>query len=264
MSDTDKLERAAETHRAQLADRLSGLASSLNPDPYARKAVGEAADMGQMITHSVVRGAKRNPAGFALIGIGAALVALNSARTPQRSAGPVRPGAPKPSETTGGNFDERVARADALMQRRERAASGRFAQSPSASSLRKSLDKGLDRLSPEARARVTKARLKAIEAQEKLETHARRASARAQEAHSSQPFLTGAIAAGIGAVIGSLLPSTRFEADLMGETRDRMMRDAEAVLRDEIAAVEQRGKAAIESGIAEARSEFSQPPGSSV
>ncbi|MFP7571160.1 hypothetical protein [Marivita sp. S2033] len=253
MSDKDQLERTAETHRAHLADRLSSLASSVNPEARGKRAIGEASDMGQMVTRAVLDGAKRNPAGFALVGVGAALIALTSARsqhTPRPSAGL------KSYEDTG-NFDDRLDRADAHMKARSRAASGHFAHSQSASTLRKSLDKGLDKLSPEARARVTKARLKVIDAQEKFEYQAHKASAQAREAHQSQPFITGAIAAGIGAVIGALIPSTKVEADLMGATRDQMMRDAESVLRDEISKVERQGKAAIESGIAEAKAEFS-------
>lgn len=42
----------------------------------------------------------------------------------------------------------------------------------------------------------------------------------------------------------------------MGATRDKMMRDAEAVLRDEVAKLERQGKTAVETGLREARSEF--------
>lgn len=96
-----------------------------------------------------------------------------------------------------------------------------------------------------------------IDAQEAVERHTRQATEQAREAHQSQPFLTGAVVAGLGALIGALLPSTRTEADLMGATRDKMMRDAEAILRDEMSKLEQQGKAAVESGIRSARAEFS-------
>ena len=154
------------------------------------------------------------------------------------------------------NYDDRIARADRQMKAREQAQSGHFAASQSASRLRKTLDNGLDKLSPEARARVTEARIKVIDAQEKLDRQARRSARQVSAAHQSQPFLTGALVAGIGALIGALLPSTKAEADLMGATRDKMMRDAEAVLRDELAKLERQGKAAVESGIREARAEF--------
>ncbi len=248
MPNADQLERNAETHRAHLTDRLGELASSVNPEAKAKRAVGQTADLGQTITNAVLDGAKRNPSGFALIGIGAALIAFSATKKDE----------PKltPYDEMGGH-DDRIARADAQMQARQQAMTGRFARPQSASTLRKSLDKGLDRLSPEARARVTEARLKVIDAQEALERKARHTSQQAQDAHQSQPFLTGAIVAGIGALIGSLIPSTKAEADMMGATRDKMMRDAEAVLRDELRRLEQQGKAAVETGIEHARAEFS-------
>lgn len=248
MPNADQLERNAESHRAQLTDHISNLASSVNPEARAKRAVGQTADLGQTVVAAALDKAKNAPSGLALIGIGAALMALNSGQKRE-------PGLTSYNEM--GGHDDRIARADRQMKARQRVKTGRFANTQSASTLRKSVDKGLDKLSPEARARVTEARLKVIDAQEKLERHARRSSQRAQDAHQSQPFLTGAIVAGIGALIGALLPSTKAETELMGATRDKMMRDAEAVLRDEVSKLERQGKAAVESGIREARAEFS-------
>jgi ElaB/YqjD/DUF883 family membrane-anchored ribosome-binding protein len=243
----DQLEKSAETHRAHLTDHLSALASSVNPEARAKAAVGQTTDLTETLAKAAMNGAKRNPSGLALIGIGAALIALSANKKEEATL---------TSYDDMGSHDDRIARADAKMQARTRAMTGRFAQTESASSLRKSLDKGLDHLSPEARARVTEARLKAIDAQEAVERHARQTSAQAREAHQSQPFLTGAVVAGIGALIGALLPSTKAEADMMGATRDKMMRDAEAVMREELGKLEQQGKSAVETGIKEARSEF--------
>lgn len=248
MPNADQLERSAEAHRAQLTDHISALASSIQPEARAKAAVGQTADLGQTLVSAALDGARRNPSGLALIGIGAALIALG---------GPRRDGPRLTAYNDMHGHDDRIARADAKMRARDQASTGRFAASPSASALRKSLDKGLDRLSPEARARVTDARLKVIDAQEVVERHTRQATEQAREAHQSQPFLTGAVVAGLGALIGALLPSTRAEADLMGATRDKMMRDAEAILRDEMSKLEQQGKAAVESGIRSARAEFS-------
>lgn len=251
MPNAEQLERDAETHRAQLTDQISALNASVNPEAAAKRAVGETADIGQTVAKALFDGAKRSPSGLALIGIGAAVVALNASRKNE----------PRPAEYDAKeNFDDRIARADSQMKARAQARTGRFSSTQSASTLRKSLDKGLDKLSPDARARVTEARLKVIDAQEKLDQQVRRSAKQAKHAHQSQPFLTGAIAAGIGALIGALLPSTKAEADLMGATRDKMMRDAEAVLRDEVAKLERQGKAAVETGLREARAEFADAP----
>ena len=250
MPHTDQLERNAETHRAHLTDQISALAKSVNPEATAKRAVGQTADIGQSVTKALMEGVKRSPSGLALVGIGAAVIALNAGQRPAASR------QPDPTE----NIDDRIARADRNMKARDQVETGRFAQSPSASTLRRSLDKGLDRLPPDARARVTEARLKVIDAQEKLDRQARLSARHAREAHESQPFLTGAIVAGIGALIGALLPSTKAEADLMGATRDKMMRDAEAVLRNEMAQLERQGKAAVDTGLREARAEFAGTP----
>ncbi|MFA8384677.1 MAG: DUF3618 domain-containing protein [Pelagibaca sp.] len=242
MPDVEELERNAEAHRAQLTDRISALAASVNPQAAAQRAVGQTTDLGQTVTKALMDGAKNAPSGFVLVGIGAAMIALNTGRT----------GTAKPKER-----DQMEAQQDRTARLTRPAQPGVEVQS--ASTLRKSLDKGLDKLPPEARARVTEARLKVIEAQEKLDRQARRSAEQARKAHQGQPLLTGVIAAGIGALIGSLLPSTKAETDLMGATRDRMMRDAEALFHAELAQLERQGKDAVETGLRKVGAEVSDP-----
>lgn len=242
MPDAEELERNAETHRAQLTDRISALSALVTPQAAAQRAVGQTADLGQTVTKALFDGAKNAPSGFVLVGIGAAMIALNSSRN----------GKTPPTER-----DQMDAQQDRTARLTRPVQQGAKAQS--ASVLRKSLDKGLDKLPPDARARVTEARLKVIEAQEKLDRQARRSAEQARKTHQGQPFLTGVIAAGIGALIGALLPSTKAEADLMGAARDRMMRDAEALLQAELAQLERRGKDAVETGLRKASAEMSEP-----
>ncbi len=78
MPNADQLERNAESHRAQLTDHISNLASSVNPEARAKRAVGQTADLGQTVVAAALDKAKNAPSGLALIGIGAALIALNS------------------------------------------------------------------------------------------------------------------------------------------------------------------------------------------
>ena len=247
MPSTRELEQTAETHRAQLTERLNRLASNAQPEASAQRAVGKSADLGQTLIHTLMKGAKQNPSGLAILGVGAAMIALSSQRQSTQPS--------LPSNETRGQ-DDRIASADARNKARDQVMTGRFAGPASASTLRKSLDKGLDKLSPEARARVTEARLKVIDAQEDIERRARRASEKARKTHYSQPLLTGAMVAGVGALVGALLPTTRTEDDMMGATRDQLMRDAEAALQAELSKLEDQGKAAVDSGIEAARSEF--------
>lgn len=248
MPSTRELEQTAESQRAQLTERLDTIASKAQPKANAQRAVGQSEDLGQTLIHTLMKGAKQNPSGLAIMGMGAVMIALSSQKQTNQSS--------LPSNETRGQ-DDRIASADAKIKARNQVMTGRFAAGQvSASTLRKSLDKGLDKLSPEARARVTEARLKVIDAQEDIERRARRASEKARETHYSQPFLTGAMVAGVGALVGALLPATRTEADMMGATRDKLMRDAEATLHAELSKLEEQGKAAVESGIEAARSEF--------
>lgn len=48
------------------------------------------------------------------------------------------------------------------------------------------------------------------------------------------PLAVGAVALALGAAVGMSIPSTRFEGELMGETRDNLMQKAEATARDTI------------------------------
>lgn len=243
-----KLETEAAQHRAGVVNALEGLFASLDPERIGRESVAQLSDTGRDLADAAFQGARRNPAGLALIGIGAAMIVAQS-----RKGDAPRMTARTPQAAMAGQ-DARIAAADDKLERKARIASGRFATGElSSSKMRQMLDAGLDKLGPEARERVIAARLKAVEAQEAVERHARKAQRKVTEAHRTQPFVTGLAAAGIGALVGALLPSTRAEAELMGAKRDQMMRQAEAMLKAEIAELESRGKAAVSAGVQEAK-----------
>jgi len=236
-----EIETEAEHHRAGAAAALSGLAHRLAPERIGHDAVSQGAQIAGDFGRSALSEVKRNPAGIALIGIGAAVIlsGMGRKRAPQ---------------TALGTEAERIAAADARIKAKARITAA--APASSASSMRSLLDKGLDHLPYEARQRVTKARLKAVDAQEAVERHAKRAAAQASAAHNERPFATGLIAAGVGGLIGALLPSTRTESTLLGAKRDQLMREAEAVLRAEIADLEARSKSAVTAGADAMRGEF--------
>ena len=127
---------------------------------------------------------------------------------------------------------------------------GGRAQGTTAAEMRARLDRGLDDLSAKARERVKAARLKAVEAQDAVDRQAARVTAAASDTHQSHPLLSAAIAAGIGGLVGALLPNTRHEDRLMGAHRDAALRDAEAVLREELASLTRTGADALSDRIA--------------
>jgi gas vesicle protein len=53
------------------------------------------------------------------------------------------------------------------------------------------------------------------------------------------PLAVGAVALALGAAVGMSIPSTRFEGELMGETRDNLVNKAQATARDTIDKVQQ-------------------------
>lgn len=246
-----QLERNADAHRAGLADTVAQLIRALNPERLGQDVVEQAAQTGRSAAEVAVRTAKNNPAGLALIGIGAALLMTTRAReTPSPTA--------VPSTDAMHGQSDRIAAAEEKISHRAQVQHGGATPSVSASTMRKMLDKGLDRLGPDARDRVIAMRLKAIEAQEAIERHARNARIAAADAHQSQPFATGLAVAGVGALVGALLPGTHKEAELMGPKRDQLFRAAESALREELSTLEARGKAAVTSAVQHGSAELSR------
>ncbi|WP_299297615.1 hypothetical protein [uncultured Tateyamaria sp.] len=234
----------ADGHREGLTLALNALLSNRAPEAAGHAATTQLADLARLVT----RRARANPLSVAVVGAGIAMFAL-----PQRPAPSPEP-QPTSSAPLSGEANKRIARAAARHKQQARVQADNVDVGPGrAQALRIKLDAGLDRLSPDARAKVRTARLNAIAAQEKLERHSAKLAAAAQKTHQERPIVTTLVAAGIGALIGAALPGTRREAEVLGAKRDQLLRDAEAVLRDEIATLEARSKSAIDSGMAAAR-----------
>ncbi|MGR3503692.1 hypothetical protein [Pseudaestuariivita sp.] len=223
----------ADTHRAALTATVADLWNAAAPRDIASGATADIADAAHRAAHAGARAVKGNGAALALIGAGIAMMVAS-----QRSAAQ-----PSDAHVSNDSEAERLARADAQMTTYPVAAP--TMEGPSASRMSQLLDKGLDALGPDARARVIDARRKALDAQTRIEEQARKASAKAVRAHDAQPLVTGLAAAGLGALIGGLLPSTRREDALMGHHRDRLMRDAEALLHHELDALKARAQEAL-------------------
>ncbi|WP_299658335.1 hypothetical protein [uncultured Tateyamaria sp.] len=251
--DAKQIEKAnADAHREGLADALSALLSTRLPDHLGRAATGQLSDTARMVVDKGMSGVRANPAGVALIGTGLAMLFM--ARNQPQSQTEARPTAATP---LSGEADERIAKADERIKQQARIQADKVDVGPGrAQALRMKLDAGLDKLGPDARARVRAARLKAVSAQEGLERHAARWTETARATHEDRPWMTVLAMAGIGAVVGALLPGTRRESELMGAKRDQLMREAERALRDEISALETRGKAAVNQGMSAVRDEL--------
>lgn len=245
MSELREIEREAAAERQRFASSLDALTSAVAPENIKAHAMTMVETHGSDIAQQAWSAARKNPAGFALIGAGLTLLLAGVGSSPEHAGqSRLREGLPSPEEAMIG-FDERVAAADAAMSS---SGGNTMSDEPKAKWLRDRIEDGLDALPPKARMRVREARQAAVNAQEKVEDRARQVARQSSAAVQSQPLAVGAVAFGIGAVIGALLPSSRREDALMGEHRDRLMAKARGVLNEEM----DKLHAATKSKIAEA------------
>ncbi|MEM1149160.1 MAG: hypothetical protein AAGI03_01180 [Pseudomonadota bacterium] len=224
MSDFETLQREAAGHRERLTTSLSKLSETLEPAAL-KSSLGDLAEgyVGES-GRQIVEVAKSKPVAFAFMGLGVALLAAGTSErpAPSQTSAPHLGGA----EDALDGFDARLHAADAAMSER-----------PRASSLRATIETGLEKLSPDARRRVLKARRLALDAQEKAEKHAKAATSATRDSFERNPLAVGALAIGAGALIGALLPRTRAEDRTLGASRDRLMQEAKAALAEELRAV---------------------------
>ncbi|MEQ5869332.1 hypothetical protein J4E08_05400 [Sagittula sp. NFXS13] len=186
----DELEAQAAVHRAGLAAALAGLTQNAQP------AALMGTDIAQTVAQTALKTAKRNPLGAALMGVGLAMLIAKSGQAKPPTAAEAGTKAPTPDT------------------------------SPSAEAMRLTLHEGLGHLPPEARKRVIRKRIEAMEAQEEVEKRPTDPLGVIKE-HKMVAFLA---IAGIGLAAAKLWPSKGLKAQ---EKRDQHMRAAEAQLQVE-------------------------------
>ncbi|MEO0744425.1 MAG: hypothetical protein AAFY49_03665, partial [Pseudomonadota bacterium] len=121
------------------------------------------------------------------------------------------------------------------------------AEPASASRMRAALHAGLDKLPPEAKARILNAREAAISAQDAVERRTARMAGQAHTMARQNPVACAAAAFGAGALVAALLPSTRREDALLGARRDAMMAQAQQMLQAEMARAREAVTQAVEA-----------------
>lgn len=230
------LEQRVALERAALADTLDQLGTALAPDRLKTEARDTLDRYGRDIGGQLWDATRENPAAFAMLGAGLALLLGNGTRRPDdaaRTPAESTPRAVPPTQAMTG-FDARVAAADSDLRSRM---TGTAPDVPRAERLRAALDQGLDRLTPAARRRVIDARVAAIRAQEAVEKRARRMARKSETLVKDQPIAIGAAALGVGVLLAGILPGTRQEDATLGRRRDAAMRAAKAALAREVDAI---------------------------
>lgn len=230
MSAPDQIEDQLNADRRRFADSLSRLSNSLAPGAVSQNLSAAVQNYGGEMTNQAVQFARRNPAGLVLTGVGVALMASGLGGRRQSPVSPPARTAIAPDAAFVG-FDARVAAADAAIKKEM---TGMSTETYRASKMRETLNVGLDALPEGARKRVIAARQAALSAQEKIEAHAAEAAARSRSFYAQNPLAVGAIALGLGALIGAMLPATRREDEILGAHRDALAKRAEAALREEM------------------------------
>lgn len=134
------------------------------------------------------------------------------------------------AETSGG-MAERVRDAAGTVRHAISDAAGSWGET--ASDLTARLSEGLEDLSEESRSRVVSARRAAHEARLSSKAMINKGARRASTFYEDQPLVIGALAAALGAAFGAALPHSKVEDDVMGDSRDRLVAEAEAVFREE-------------------------------
>lgn len=238
MTELERLEAQVGKDRAALERSFDALAETFSPDRIASDFNDTVKGYGGELGSQVMSVARQNPAATALIGAGLLLLMSRGDRRDGKQ--PARPSPVDPMDAMEG-FDARVEKADAAM----RSEMSGTLTSPSALRLRAALDRGIGKLPPDARARVLKARKAALDAQERVEAAARKATGRAKQTHQRHPMITGAIAFGIGAIAAALLPGTRREDALLGARRDALMTEAQRVMSEELNALRSKAEQAV-------------------
>lgn len=230
MPDITEIERDIAATRQSLATSLDALSAAVAPGNVKRHATAMAESYGDTLGRRARDAARGNPAAFALVGAGLGLLFTGTGTRPEtKEDGP----AAAPIDHALKGFDERVAVADSAMKL-EMTGMMEPATPPRAAWLRAKMEDGLDALPDRARARVIKARNAALEAQEKVEEQARKTAQASRTYFQEQPLVVGAIALGLGALVGALSPATRREDELLGDRRDAVMAAAKSTLREEM------------------------------
>lgn len=272
MTDTrtsNEIEREIHAERSALERAVHDLQASFSSEQIVSSLSDSLRNVGGDLAASISDTVRRNPVPSALIGFGLAWLAASAARSNTDSSSDERPAfgsARTPGTGTGlehtGNFDRRVAAADAAMHDyddadtdsgdgfvanlRQSASSMGSRASASIDDMVERITAGTEEMSDMARRRVVAAREKALTAQLKLESAASRAASNLNESVRSQPLAVGGAALVGGAIVGAVLPGTEREDQAFGAYRDQVLDEADRIYREEVAKLKAASTAALD------------------
>ena len=282
----DHIEREIEKDRDALRRTLNDLQDELSLDGLSRRLTGSVRRNGAEWAESASAAARANPVALGLTGIGLAWMIFgrghdpvhglgqSSGRRDDQTASTRAYGTPPPRGvasttgwssdrrpmTTGSSFDQSTGsdKEHSMMDRtretaghlRDRVSDGSTALRNRARHFRDRLGEGTEGMSEEARRRIETARRKALDASDAASRQMARANRQVARSYDNEPLLFGALALIGGGALGALLPGTRQEDELMGDYRDQLFDEAEAIYAEE----KSRIGNAVSAGLDEAKS----------
>src|SRR5215217_8060731 len=211
----DVLQSEIDSTRANVGETLDALQAKLSPGQFLDEGMALMRRYGGEFASSLGSSVKRHPLPIILTGIGIAWLVASHRKGQSDST---------LDYDSSLGFDEYEDETEgAGISSRLRAKAGRIAEATG--SVRE------------------KVRGAASQSREQLQ----RASAGFSQMLEEQPLLLGLLGIGLGAAIGSALPATQKENELLGETRDRALDRMKAVGSEQVEKVRKTVKQTVES-----------------
>jgi hypothetical protein len=275
---------------------------------------GRAHDVASSAVHSVGAMVKANPLPAAVVGIGLVWLAASSRKSASSGASSSSSSSSLSSSTGSGvssraaiGADDRAMQRELTLEPRDVESEGAWSSASGTSASGESSGVGaageaesrmehakerVSHMAHGARAKVHDARAKvsgaahgaatrakgvAHTASTKVTSGALRARDATVRTYGEQPLVLGAIAVGVGALLGALLPSTQREDELLGAQRDRVKQRVDAASAEVLGRVKQKvdegaqrihakmeGQSATSASAASPTSSFTSSPSSSA
>lgn len=234
----DELQRDIDRLRDRIRTSVDTLETRLSPSTLVDQAFGAIREHGGETATNFGRTVKQNPVALTLVGAG--LLWLMKGQGPRPPVGQVDPytGRYSGDESSSPGIADRARSAmdslkDSVAQAKDRAESAVDSLRHSAADAKGSMEARAQSMSDSASSGVDRMRSGMSQLSDSAGSLSRSAQRTASQTRDrfgrlidEQPFLVGAIGLAIGAAVGSLVPMSRRENELMGSARDDLMRKA--------------------------------------
>lgn len=245
-----QIEREVEGSRARLSESLDALRDQVSPGHLMDQAVEYVRGSGGAeFAQNLGKAVRDNPLPVLLIGAGVGWLLLSGSKPSERGAAEPRRALPPPGTSYGTGYgtgaSSGAAGADevggssgpSLTERAGAAAHGIGERvSDAASQAYQTVAGAAGSVADSAGSAAGTVTQRATELGHDLRDHASRAGGSAQQGLGwllqEQPLVLGAIGVAVGAAVGALLPGTRVEDRLMGETSDSVTRQVKTAAQE--------------------------------